>query len=1306
MFSMRFKFFLCIACLFFFVSNSNGQTTPNVYNAESMPPNSAAADKMSGTPVNIFTGVPSISVPLYSYADQNGLSFNISADYFAGGVRVAEGPSIIGMGWYMSCGGIITRTVRGAPDDIAPNGFMYAANIPNDPRANANKYYYDSLDSEQDLFQFNLGGRSGKFYITKSQQIVLVQASKLKIEFTHETGAIKKISSFTITTEDGVKYIFQDKETSIISSAQDTLFRSAYAGVTYYSAWNLSQVIAPFNTDTIKLNYTPVYIHSNFNFPQSVFVKNSDHSTSNLVQPTGTNYSNIQKISSVSFPNHTTVSFIYGNTYYSDNDYALSRIKIGDSIFKKGYIFDYIASAQNFKIDPSIPYSTKIQLKSIQPYTATQSDKSYIFAYYGQPFADYRGQTQTFVDSLSSAIDYWGFFNEKNNGGKLIPTISGLYSGADKSINIYATTTDALHYMYPPSGGCIEYIYQNNDRLPFIKSPQNFVITNYAGITSNGITLSQVFNSRHQFAFTVDKSIIRTGYPNFNGLCNLNYAIKNIEGDITYVKDSFSLYDLYYSGIKTWAFNLPNGNYRLDVQLTGGGTVTGSFPVNISWENKLPDNSHNAEYISGLRIMQIIRYNTNLPDSLPALTEEYHYVREDGKSSGFMGDIPKYDYPYRKVETIYGTDYITDYTTITSDPINTLSFTQGSPVGYSRVEVIKGYSIKEEDVNGISTMIKNTGKVVYEFTDLNDANSNFNAATFPYAPQNLKEWEIGLPKKVSVYDSSGNLLKRTISQYETFDTTYVSGDNKSIKFGRYLTLYDGNSLSNPPPTKTEIYLGQEYYPSSGWIRLKSVLDTTFNLDGSILASSRSYEYDTNFNAIKITKPYDKNRGLNLETRIYHPYNYTIGGKVGKLRDNGILTPVISTENWITGDADPRILSGAITNYQQISGNYIKPSFVYSLESNKPVSQSVIGAFDPSKLVRNNNYFKQQLSFPLYDVKGNLLQTTNSVTGQSVSQIMDYNNSYSVAKVSNATYTDIAYTSFESNGTGNWVIASSIRDTTTPALTGNRSYNLSNGNLSKSDLNPALTYLVTVWGKASGTININGNSIGTAIATHNGWKLYNTTVSGVNSVTVSGAGLIDEVRLHPQDANMMTYTYDPIVGITSACDANNTVIYNEYDGLNRLVVVRDNDRNILKRYSYDTAMNVNVQGIDEAPVWEGISKTCSGDSTYADSVFRDINYYSDTYGILRNVRIGLIYCYCFEPGQYPQYKIINGICEEGRRYNTACTHLHIDDGENLYWVWRCYYRYVWSDNTYSSTFYEDTIDDGTNQGCQLGFIPIN
>lgn len=50
----------------------------------------------------------------------------------------------------------------------------------------------------------------------------------------------------------------------------------------------------------------------------------------------------------------------------------------------------------------------------------------------------------------------------------------------------------------------------------------------------------------------------------------------------------------------------------------------------------------------------------------------------------------------------------------------------------------------------------------------------------------------------------------------------------------------------------------------------------------------------------------------------------------------------------------------------------------------------------------------------------------------------------------------------------------------------------------------------------------------------------------------------------------TYTYAPLIGMTSQTDVNNRTTYYEYDNLGRLSVVRDKDQNIIKKYCYNYA----------------------------------------------------------------------------------------------------------------------------------------
>jgi len=644
-------------------------------------------------------------------------------------------------------------------------------------------------------------------------------------------------------------------------------------------------------------------------------------------------------------------------------------------------------------------------------------------------------------------------------------------------------------------------------------------------------------------------------------------------------------------------------------------------------------------------------------------------VLENGKSSGFLGGTPNYDYPFRKWESAGPNDF----RIANSEPLNTMEFVQGSPVGYSRVEVTNG-------------LWDNLGKLVYEFTDLKDVNSNIYTANFPYSPPDIRSWGLGLAKRISVYDSTGNLVKRTINNYQVDTVEYNSSDFSSVTFGHSATI----ATTTP---NQRIFIGQQYYPKGGRVSLLWAIDSIYQTNGTVNVSTQSYLYDANYNLIKTATNYDRTRGLNLEVRNYYPYNYTIGGAIGKLRDSGILTTAIATEKWITGDSNPRIISGSISSYKELGNGMIKPDTLFILETNKPVSQSTIGSFSGSILNRNYGYFKPQIQLVSYNSKGIPVETKDIVSGISSTVVLDYNSYYPVAKISNAINSDVAYTSFESDGSGNWTIASNNRDYSS-SITGKKSYNLSNGNISKSSLNTSKNYLLTLWAKSGASVSVNGTALSNSISSHQNWNIYQLSLSSVSTVTISGSGLIDEVRLHPKESNMESHTYEPIVGAVSSVDANNGIIYSEYDRLNRLKLVRDMDKNIIKRLDYsDTTMPVSL-----TPSWVGVGSQCSG---YAnrDTLYQDMNPFSDSSGYVKAVFLRLD-CSCPEAINNPQYKTVNEVCEEGRWAVAASVYKKVLVDGLLQWRWVCTWRYCFSDGS-QSTYYSETI--GMNP-CSLNCMP--
>jgi hypothetical protein len=175
-------------------------------------------------------------------------------------------------------------------------------------------------------------------------------------------------------------------------------------------------------------------------------------------------------------------------------------------------------------------------------------------------------------------------------------------------------------------------------------------------------------------------------------------------------------------------------------------------------------------------------------------------------------------------------------------------------------------------------------------------------------------------------------------------------------------------------------------------------------------------------------------------------------------------------------------------------------------------------------------------------------------------------------VTNAKSSDVAYTSFENDGNTSWsdIVPANI-EASTITVSGSKSYNLTPAGLKRNGLNTATNYVVTYWSK-NGAYTIAGTSGSvkqgkTVTFNGNTWTFYEHLVTGQSTITVSGTGKIDELRLYPKGSLMSTYTYSPLVGVTSTCDGNDMFGYYEYDGFNRLKLIRDFERNVIKTFEY-------------------------------------------------------------------------------------------------------------------------------------------
>lgn len=1261
------KTFVILFSLFIFkVDETLCQLNP--YNEASIAsPNAASLGKYGDIPVSYHTGIPQMSIPIYQITE-GSLSLPVSLSYHASGLRVAETASWVGAGWSLNAGGVITRTVRGAPDErftstvyaqtkgyFSDYGYTSYYMIPGDTVTyDSPAFQSGKKDGEPDLFTFNFGNYTGKFYFRDDRTPVFEPAQDIKVEYLY-TG-YGSIQSFIMTSPDGLKYYFGKTaatgDTDPVEITNPVTVQSGYLAGTSISSWYLNKIKSADNVGSISLMYLPenYSYYSNSMFPVSY--DNGITSAMNF-RPTNYEYNLIKNIvsgvrlSSITFSNGK-VDFIGTNNRTDLGDASLAftpeavntqskrldSIKISDNnnnFCKKftlyyNYFVDNTALQGYFAGYGITTDSKRLRLDSIQEKSCDNSIiiPPYKFNYF----------SETVPRRLSFGQDYWGFYNGITNNTKLIPTYTEneftVFPGANRRPNWPAMRGGALQKITYPTGGNTTLNFEANDtyastqRYNSVSAFSPYIGFGYTGISK---TESHILTAN---PYTISFSNTTTGLTGYleirDGSGNLAFSLSSTAGQTN-----------------QQTIKLSPGTYSIIISSTS--QPPGGTGIQASFSELVPYIYSRNEMVGGLRIKQITNTSANSPDVIT----NYSYLDYNNHSTGVLYNRPVFVQALRSDEWVeagdggpfstrpnglnycsingcFSCDNIGGNLVYYKSPvgIRPMSTSQGNHIGYNEVkvsEVNNGFKIYR--YYGPSRWDTNTGEIA-DTDVITKPPCSLSIPNYPEAPLQFDPVR-GELQYEGYFDPSGKLLKGIDYYIDTAQdkvktpgsiwfsrpgnnqvNTYYDLTAFRIKYRKSIEFNYGISTGTFTTITNETYFASSYHnqPSKKIVytsigdslitRIKYTADFRTTCD---TISDCSSNYFSSANAInttwaqaKITCPtmgcrwnsYQKyRRDLAANRAAYvacRRTNYT--DSASRFNTNFLtiknaadtdLKPILELQ---LANTIPPIEISEWKNLNLTSASYTKydystnpatsvyPKIIRKINLQAPTTTFLVSTNTNTTVTKDSRYADEStITF----LNGNLteLMHHDSITN---TYIWDYFNTQPIAKVTNALNSQSAHTSFEADGKGNWTFTGApIVDATSP--TGKKCYSLASGSVSKSSLTISSRYIVSYWSKTGAAFTVSGNTGVVQGKTINGWAFFEHTVTGVSAITVSGTGNIDELRLYPSNAQMTTYTYTPLLGMTSTCDADNRITYYYYDILGRLRWIKDQDGNIIKTIEY-------------------------------------------------------------------------------------------------------------------------------------------
>jgi|GEM_PF-4989451 len=580
---------------------------------------------------------------------------------------------------------------------------------------------------------------------------------------------------------------------------------------------------------------------------------------------------------------------------------------------------------------------------------------------------------------------------------------------------------------------------------------------------------------------------------------------------------------------------------------TGGTT---SFEFELNKINPIDGITTSDGLVGGLRIKQITsdpgngtqpvvrRYEySELSPSYDPEMELFNYT-ETRINSAFLGQACNFFQYTNSIVTL-------------SNSIKPLIGTSRMPIMYDAVTEFLGDSIN------------NFGKTVYNYIrNTADFDINFPGVDYEYLYMHAFQYDRGIYQPLMAfkgeykYDSGKyKPVKYTSNSYSTFK---IEKFQTGINLASTVKFYSFNDPSDDMVAFSYFMPGHssDYLPTLVYSNTWGITDVKMPIRTEVtefMDNGASFSTWTTFTYNDLMQVASKSTGTSDGEQNNSTFKY-----VNEFKDNEPYKTMFSNNNLLPvieqlQYKQARVVRSIRTNYTRWTPTLIAP---YSVDDKWG----------------NDIPYESRVQYRKYDSRGNILSYTKP-NGLSSLFLYGYRKMYPIAELISSNYiTEFGYTSFEEEQDDadlKWLIQNNNHAIVTSAsLTGKRCLDLSQASLYKGNLNPSTTYVVSYCYKGTEpSIGITPRSNIEYLQIRDGWTRVLFTVNNISSIQISNGDLIDEVKIYPKGTQITTYTYDPLIGLTSATDSNGMTTYFEYDGFGRLIKETDALGNVAKQYTY-------------------------------------------------------------------------------------------------------------------------------------------